>query len=122
MTTGSRCRTSVSTSISEKPAAPSPSSSTTCADGRARRAAMAAPSPAPRQPYGPGSSHPPGRRGSTYLPAELEESAPPPGPPGLDLLPGKPAKFPAVADAHGVIGEPGHELAVDARGVDGVGL
>ena len=41
ITTGSRCRTSVSTSISEKPAAPSPSSSTTCADGRAMRAAIA---------------------------------------------------------------------------------
>jgi len=41
MTTGSRCRTSVSTSISENPAAPSPSSSTTCAAGRAILAAIA---------------------------------------------------------------------------------
>src|SRR5580704_1705947 len=59
MTTGSRCRTSVSASISENPAAPSPSSSTTCADGRASRAAIAYPSPVPRHPNGPGSSHPP---------------------------------------------------------------
>src|SRR5262249_910833 len=64
MTTGRSWRTSVSTSISEKPAAPSPSSSTTWDDGRATRAAMAAPRPAPRQPYGPGSSQPPGRFGS----------------------------------------------------------
>jgi hypothetical protein len=34
MTTGRLWRTIVSTSISEKPAAPSPSSSTTCDDGR----------------------------------------------------------------------------------------
>jgi len=41
ITTGSRCRTRVSTSIRENPAAPSPSNSTTGADGRAIRAAIA---------------------------------------------------------------------------------
>ena len=41
LTTGSLCRTKVSASISENPAAPSPSSRTTWADGRASLAAIA---------------------------------------------------------------------------------
>src|SRR5580692_11064032 len=43
ITTGSPCRTRVSTSISENPAAPSPSSSTTWADGREIRARIEPP-------------------------------------------------------------------------------
>ena len=41
ITTGRLWRTSVSTSISEKPAAPSPSSTTIWASGRTTRAAIA---------------------------------------------------------------------------------
>ena len=40
ITTGNRWRTKESTSINEKPAAPSPSNSTICADGCAMRAAI----------------------------------------------------------------------------------
>ncbi len=102
MTTGRLWRTRVSTSISDMPAAPSPYSSTTWLDGLAMRAAMAAPMPAPRQPYGPGSSQPPGQL-------------------GLDELAGERHEVTAVADHDGVVAEAGQQLAVDACRVDRVG-
>ena len=41
---------------------------------------------------------------------------------GLDELAGEADEVAAVADHDGVVGEPGDELAVDAGGVDRVGL
>ncbi len=78
MTAGIRWRTSESTSMSEKPAAPSPISRNSGDCGWTSPAASAKPGPVPRQPYGPGSSQRPGCSGSTYRPAKETKSPPSP--------------------------------------------
>ena len=103
MTTGSRCRTSVSASISEKPAAPSPSSRTTCADG-------------------PGQ---PGRdrvAESGAQAAERSRVQPPARPGRLDVLARERDEVAAVPDDHRVVLEHPEQFAVDARRVHRLGL
>ena len=94
MTTGSPCRTSVSASISEKRVAPSPSSRTTCAAGRADPSGDGVAEAGTQAAERSGIEPPPGRSGSTYLPANENEVA-------------------AVADDHRVVVEHLEQLAVD---------
>ena len=85
------------------PAAPSPSSSTTCEEGRAIRAPIAAPSAG----------------AEAAVRARVEPAA---GALGLDELAGEGHEVAAVADHDRVVGEPGEQLAVDPGRVDRVGL
>ena len=103
ITTGRSWRTSESTSISEKPAAPSPSSS----DDLSRR------------------SGDPGGDGGTKSGAETAIGArvePATGALRLDELAGEAHEVATVADHHRVVGQPRHELAIDPGRVDRVGL
>src|SRR5580693_3137398 len=71
-------RARVSSSMPEKPKAPSPRSRTTWRSGRASLAASAYPNPEPRQPNGPGSSQQPGSNESIRRPAYETKSPPSP--------------------------------------------
>ena len=103
ITTGSRCRTSESTSISEKPAAPSPSSTTTCRSGCTvlRRDRIAHPA------------------AETAVRAGVEPGA---GLVDLDVLAGVRHEVAAVADDDRVGVEHLAQLTVDPGRLDRVGV